>query len=394
MNLRTRSKNVPEKLKTTRVNVTRLLNTKAARNEKRNGRDVIVVPSATMPDNIVMNRVKYPAEEIKKSYHSLERSPAPLNHPVVNGKFVSAKDPEGINLGWIGAWNENVRYDKDKGKVYLDKVIDVEVANRSDEGKRVLEAIEAGKPVHTSTGLLAQLEFVKNDKDVDAIARNLKFDHDAILLDFKAAASPEQGVGMFVNSEGVQEDVEVINSIWEDADREMDWAVDSIVRALEKKARLPFVERIKAAITEAFTGIGAETTVNKEEAEMSNEELDKLSAKVDALTESMKTLGNSVCDGVKTAFTEALKPLVDAQAAVLANEKAKEDEEKAGLIDQVVKANLLDEATAKETAMPTLRALANNIKVTGKAANVRPGIAVNNDDTLAQYKPPVAKKEA
>lgn len=381
---------MPEALKTTRVNVTRVLNTKAAKKEKRNGRDVIVIPSATMPNDIVMNKVKYPADEIKKSFHTLNRTPAPLNHPTVNGKFVSAKDPEGINIGWIGAWNENVR--QDKGKVYLDKVIDVEIANRSDDGKRVLKAIEEGKPVHTSTGLLAHMVAVKNDKEVDFIASDIEFDHDAILLDFTGAATPEQGVGLFVNSAGESEDVEVINSIWEeDADRQLDWAVDSIARALERKARVPVLERIKAAITEAFS-IGAEATANTEEAEMSKE-IDDLSAKVDALTESMKDLGETITNGVSAAFTNALKPIVDAQAAVLANEKAKEEGEKAGLIDKIVKANLLDEAVAKETALPTLRALAANIKTPGNAANVRPGL-VGNTGTVSAFKAPVAKKEA
>lgn len=377
--------------KTVRVNVTSVLNTKSAQKMKRNGRDVIVVPSATMPDNIVMNRIKYPAEEIKKSYRSLEKSPAPVNHPIINGKFVSAKSPEGLNMGWIGAWNENVRYEK--GKVYLDKVIDVDVANRSDDGKRVLEAIEKGKPIHTSTGLLAHVDKVEGAEDHDAVAKNITFDHDAILLDFAGAATPDQGVGIFVNSAGVAEEVEVINSIWEDADREMDWAVDSIVRALEKKARFPIVERIKAAITEVFSGLGAETTANQEEAEMSKEEIDKLSAKVDALTESMKGFGDTITKGVSEAFTNALKPLVDAQEAVLANEKAKEEAEKAVLIDKVVKANLLDEAVAKETPLGTLKALANNIKEPDNAAPIRPGV-VNNQQggVVAKFKVPSAKE--
>lgn len=384
---------MPEAMKTTRVNFTRLLNTKSAKKEKRNGRDVIVVPSATMPNDIVMNRIKFPAAEIKKSYHTLERTPAPLNHPTVNGKFVSARDPEGINQGWIGAWNENVRYDEKVGKVYLDKVIDVEIANQSANGKRVLEAIEKGKVVHTSTGLLAHMTAVKDDENVDFTAKDLEFDHDAILLDFSGAATPEQGVGLFVNSSGIQEDVEVINSVWEeDADRQLDWAVDSIARALERKARVPVLERIKAAITEAFS-IGAEPTANQEEAEMSKE-LDDLSAKVDALTESMNKIGTTIVEGVSTAFTNALKPLVDAQTAVLANEKAKEETEKADLIDKVVKANLLDETVAKETAMPTLRALAANIKAPGTAAGVRPGIVGNSGNVVSAFKAPAAKKEA
>lgn len=382
---------MPEALKTTRINVTRVLNTKAAKKVKRNGRDLIVVPSATMPDNVVMNRIKYPAEEIKKSFKGLERAPAPLNHPVVNGKFVSARDPEGLNVGWIGAWNENVRYEK--GRVFLDKVIDVEVANRSEDGKRVLEAIEKGKPIHTSTGLLAHLERVKDAEDHDMVAHDLDFDHDAILLDFKGAATPEQGVGIFVNSQGENEEVDVVNSLWEDTERELDWAVDSIVRALEKKARFPVVERIKAAITEAFMGGGAETTTNQEEAEMSKE-LDDLSAKVDALAESMKGIGDTIVNGVSDAFTNALKPLVDAQATALANEKAKEDAEKETLIDKVVKANLLDEAAAKDTAIGTLRALANNIKAPDKAAPIVPGRVGNHKDggVVTQFKAPAAKE--
>lgn len=381
---------MPQGLTATRINVTRVLNTKAAKKAKRNGRDVVVVPSATMPDDVVMNRIKYPKDEIKKSFAGLEKSPAPLNHPVVGGKFVSAKSPEGINLGWVGAWNENVRYEN--GRVFLDKVIDVEVANRSEEGKRVLEAVEKGEPIHTSTGLLAHLEKVKGQKDHDAIARNLEFDHDAILLDFAGAATPDQGVGIFVNSSGEVEEVEVINSIWEDAERELDWALDSIVRALEKKARFPIVERIKAAITEAFSGSGAETTANQEEAEMSKEEIDKLSAKVDALTESMGKIGETITKGVSEAFTNALKPLVDAQAAVLANEKAKEEAEKAELVDKVVKANLLDEAAAKDAPIGTLKALATNIKAPDPAAPIRPGLVNSQTGIVAKFKAPVAKE--
>ena len=379
------------KLKATRVNITRLVNTKTARKEKRNGRDVIIVPSATMPNDIVMNGVKYPAKEIEKSYLSLNRSPAPLNHPMVNGKFVSSRDPEGLNQGWIGAWNENARYEN--GKVYLDKVIDVQKANESEGGRRVLEAIEKGEPVHTSTGLLAHLEFVQNSDEYEAIAHNIEFDHDAILLDYEGAATPDQGVGLFVNSSGSLEEIDVINSIWDDADRDMDWAIESIARALERKAKVPLLERLKAAVTDAF-GLGAETTTNQEETEMSKEELDKLSGKVDALTESLKDIGKTITDGVAEAFTNALKPLVDAQEAVLANAKAEEEAEKNGLIDKIVKANILDEATAKETAMPVLRALANNIKETPTAAPVRPGVVANTSGIVTKFKAPSVKKEA
>ena len=92
-----------------RVNIRTAVNSSKIRRERRDGRDVIVVPSATLPDGVVMNGVRYPAEEISKSFASLDGTPAPLGHPTLNGSFVSASDPRGMVRGFVGAWNENVR---------------------------------------------------------------------------------------------------------------------------------------------------------------------------------------------------------------------------------------------------------------------------------------------
>ena len=54
--------------KQVRVNVKTAINSSGIRRERRDGRDYIIVPSATMPDNIVMNRVRYPADEIAKAF--------------------------------------------------------------------------------------------------------------------------------------------------------------------------------------------------------------------------------------------------------------------------------------------------------------------------------------
>jgi len=217
--------------KPARVNITTLVNKNAIRKEKRNNRDVIIVPSATLPDNVIMNEIKYPADEIEKSFHSLNRTPAPLGHPMVNGEYVSALDPEGLNVGWVGAWNENVR--RENGRVFLDKVIDVARANESEGGKRVLNAIEKGEPIHTSTGLLCHLEPVKKS-DYKYIAHDIEFDHDAILLDVSGAATPEDGVGIFVNSEGEREEIQVVNSIYEQTENDLDWAVEQLEAVLEE----------------------------------------------------------------------------------------------------------------------------------------------------------------
>lgn len=361
-----------------RVNVRSLANTKAVRKEKRNGRDVVIVPSATLPDDIIMNGIMYPADEIGKSFASLNRTPAPLGHPMINGKFVSARDPEGINLGYIGAWNENVR--REKGRVFLDKVIDVEVANRSQGGKDVLAAIEKGEPVHTSTGLLANLEAVANAADHKHIARNIVFDHDAILLGEAGAATPEQGVGMLVNANGEQEEIEVINSAVQEAERDIDWAMDSLARALEKRQRAGILDKLKAAILEGLGISEREPTTNTKDTEMpvTDEQFTALSAKVDALSEGFSKIGETVTNAV----TAAVKPITDAQAEIVANQKAKDDAEHTDLVTKIVKANVLDEETAKATPLNTLRALAKTAEP-GKAAALNGAFKGNSSEKPA-----------
>jgi hypothetical protein len=348
-------------MKQVRVNIRSVANVGAVRREKRNGRDVVIVPSATLPDNIVMNEIMYPADEIEKSYVGLNRTPAPLGHPTINGKFVSAKDPEGINIGWIGAWNENLR--RENGRVLLDKVIDIEMANRSEGGKAVLAAIDAGTPVHTSTGLFCLLEAANGDVNYKHIARSMEFDHDAILLDQEGAATPEQGVGMMVNSKGENEEIEVINSALDEADRDLDWAVDSLARALDKRTKASTLDRMKAAILEFFTS-ERETSTNKKEDDMSvtDEQFKSLSDEVKALSEGFGKIGETIANAV----TGAVKPLVDAQAEMVANQKAKDDAEKATLVEKVVKANLLTEAVAKELTLNALKELATKAEP-GKA---------------------------
>lgn len=364
-------------MKTVRINVRAVMNVAAVRKVKRNGRDLVIVPSATLPDDVVMNGIKYPGDEIEKSFHTLERSPAPLGHPIINGKFVPARDPEAVASHFIGAWNENVR--RENGRVYLDKVIDVEVANRTQGGKDVLAAIEAGGPVHTSTGLVAKLEAVANASDHKFIARQMAFDHDAILINEDGAAGPEKGVGMLVNSEtGEAEEIEVINSALSEADRDLDWAVDSLARALEKRERAPMLERMKSAIIDAFNGLGREPSLNTKEIDMTvtKEQFDALSAEV-------KTLSEGIGNTITTAVNAAVKPLTDNLEALQNAQKAKDEAELAELVNTIVKGNLMDEPTAKELTLNAARALAAKAKP-GKAAALN-GAAANLNNSADDF---------
>lgn len=371
-----------------RVNIRTQANTAALRREKRNGRDVIIVPSATLPDDVVMNDILYPAAEIAKSFKSLERTPAPLGHPSINGAFVSARDPEGINLGWIGAWNENVR--QEGGRVLLDKVIDVERANECAGGRRVLNAIEKGDPVHTSTGLLCMLDAANGDVDYKFSARDIEFDHDAILLDEEGAATPDQGVGMMVNSAG--QEIQVVNSVFSDeAERELGWAVESAVRAIEKVRKASLMERVKAALIEALAGSEREqpsTNKTKDDDEMDKVQFDALSQKVDALSESMKP--DALATAIGNSVAAAMKPVTDQLTALQNETKAKDEAELTTLREKIVKANLMDEATAGELTLNAARALAPKAEP-GQAAAIANGFKPAADGAKPTFKLPKAE---
>lgn len=347
------------------------------RREKRNGRDKIIVPSATLPDDVIMNGIKYPADEIEKSFASLNGTIAPLGHPSVDGKFVSASHPEGINIGWVGAHNENVR--RENGRVFLDKVIDVQRANESDGGKAVLAAIEKGDPIHTSTGVFLELDETPGD-GYTSIARNMLFDHDAILLTGDGAATPNEGVGMMVNSSGEETEINVINSTLEDAERDLDWAIDHLARALERRERVPVLERMKSTILEAF-GLGQKPNFNEDEEddEMADEnQIKELTERVNALSDSVSGIGAVITEAVNAAMA----PVVEAQATLAANQEAKDKADHDVLVNKVVDSGIegIDKAVAEKLDGVALNAMLSMHEAQNKkAAPLASGFMLNSD---------------
>ncbi|ELY5205585.1 hypothetical protein SM866_004359 [Yersinia enterocolitica] len=190
------------------VNVTVQVNNASIRRETYNGRDHIIIPSYTLPANVIMNKEFYPESEISAHYQGLEGTLAPLGHPTVNGQHVSAFSPEGINIGHIGAFNRNVK--KSGNRVFVEKWVDIEVANRTEGGRELLARvaqIERGEdvpPIHTSVAVFRERSEAPDDlkaQGADWIVKIHAMDHDAILLHEVGAATPEQGVGLMVNAD-------------------------------------------------------------------------------------------------------------------------------------------------------------------------------------------------
>lgn len=172
-------------------------------------------------DDVVMNGGLYPASEINKSFQSMEGRQCPYGHPKIGTDYVSADTPRAVNQFHIGAWAENVR--KDGEKVVMDVKVNRRFADATDKGKEFLARVDdiiAGNstdPIHVSTGLLLQREQNKGKskgKPYTWVARNMHFDHIAILpASEPGAATPKDGVGMFVNSKGEKLNIEIADLV-------------------------------------------------------------------------------------------------------------------------------------------------------------------------------------
>ncbi|MCW8152708.1 DUF2213 domain-containing protein [Enterobacter hormaechei] len=216
-----------------------------------NGQEHYVIRGAVpIVDDIVMNGGLYPAEEINNSYQTMEGKLMPLPHPMVDGKYVSANDPRAINTYHVGAWAQNVS--KSGDQVVMDVYINKAVAETKPDGKRLINRLDEmitgtnTDPIHLSTGLLTNKEKKSGEskeKKYTWIARNMQFDHIAILLDEPGAGTPEEGVGMFVNADGQEGEVETASLID---------AANSLKDGLVNKVKFFFTHNSDASFDEIY----------------------------------------------------------------------------------------------------------------------------------------------
>lgn len=190
----------------------------SAKISKSNGMYTIrdVVP---IVDDITLNSILYPTAEVNKAYPSLNDTPAPIGHPKnADGQYVSAANATAMQQYWVGAAVTNAR--KEGDAVLVDITVNEAQAQAMDNGKRLIERLDAamagnaGEPIHVSTGVLLRKTNAKGEskgKAYNAVASDMVFDHLAILLDEQGAGTPEEGVGMWLNHEGAEEPVFMVN---------------------------------------------------------------------------------------------------------------------------------------------------------------------------------------
>jgi hypothetical protein len=175
-------------------------------------------------DNVVMNRRLYPGDVLAANVATLEGKPAPAGHPQNSkGQYIPATNGEALASAWMGSYCTNARHEN--GRTLTDIVINGDQAKAHPKGAKLIERLDAAingenvSPIHVSTGLMYEAvneSGVSNGKPYTEKLTAINYDHLAILLDEKGAATPEQGVGMFLNSEGAEQAVETIDMDSED----------------------------------------------------------------------------------------------------------------------------------------------------------------------------------
>jgi len=197
-----------------------------AANVRKDGNTYTIRDVVGAVDDIVMNGRLYPADQLAAGVNSLEGKPAPAGHPKsAEGKLISALNGEALASAWIGSYVRNARHEG--GRTMVDVVVNEAQAKAHPDGAKLVERLDAAiagtnsDPIHVSTGLMMQPITANGEsrgKKYSSIVTNIQYDHLAILLNEQGAATPDQGVGMFLNSAGEAEQVEevIINTEPED----------------------------------------------------------------------------------------------------------------------------------------------------------------------------------
>lgn len=202
-------------MKAKRVHILAAVN---AANVSKSGSTYTIKDVCGAVDGIVMNSMLYPAEQLAAGVETLNDKPAPAGHPKnEQGQHISALNGAALASAWIGSYCTNARHEG--GRTLVDVVVNEAQAKAHPQGAKLIERLDAAiantnaQPIHVSTGLMVEPITANGEskgKKYTRIATKLRYDHLAILLNEQGAGTPEQGVGMFLNSAGEAEEVEAV----------------------------------------------------------------------------------------------------------------------------------------------------------------------------------------
>lgn len=419
-------------MKKLQVNVLTVINAASNISEQIiDGDDHYVIKNVVpLVDDVVMNNGLYPADEIKKSYNGLNGNPAPYNHPMVDGAYVSAHNVRAVNQYHVGSWIENASHDG--GKVITDMKINKVIAERSEKGRELLSRVKAlmdnaegAEPIHVSTGLLLNRETAEGQskgKKYTWIARNMEWDHLAILPPgTPGAGTPDDGVGIFAtNGEEIERiTVNLSDSLTPDDSankiNDKSW-LHKAINYIANKSDLSFdniTEQIRGklqsempddkwvyvfAVYDEYFGFEVDGQKYMQYYIIKDDMVELVGERVRAVykteLEPVKSTEGEISmtnEELQVVLTEALKPVQDSLTAV--NSKLTAIETENATLREQLQANSQQEETAMRAAiiaelkLPEVAvnalsgdALRETYAMTSKAAPLKGGFQPNHDE--------------
>ena len=180
--------------------------TGGTRYDEMSGNRYLVAPMVMLTEGVHRGSggsLFYPKEELSKTPQVWNHKPVIVYHPqAVDGSEISACDPDILSNRQIGViMNTRIGKIKVNNKMVsalrAEAWLNEERINKIDE--RITQAVEKNEMMELSTGLYTDNEVVENGEwngeKYDAIARNYRPDHLALLPDLKGACSIEDGAG-------------------------------------------------------------------------------------------------------------------------------------------------------------------------------------------------------
>jgi hypothetical protein len=179
------------------------------REKKLDGRNHLVVPVTMMVEGVHSGSrgpLFHSISELGKYPAAWDGRPVTINHPQVDGNNVSANDPEILEIYKVGnIFNTKVKGEKLTAEAWLD------IEKLKAISPEVFEAIEGGKLLEVSVGVFSDEDDLEGEwqgETYQAIAKNHRPDHLALLPCSVGACSLADGCGLGVNKEGTVIDSE------------------------------------------------------------------------------------------------------------------------------------------------------------------------------------------
>lgn len=182
------------------------------RREQRDGRTYLVADATLIVPGVLngsRGRLYYPPDEVSKNPQQWDKTPMVVYHPRVGDNHVSAQTPGVLDDSGIGFIERNRYEDKHKSELWFDEERTNNYDKRLKPDHKIMPRLLAGKPISLSTGLYTDNIAMRGKcpltgREYDAVARNYRPDHLAILPDQQGACSINDGCGVNVNADAEQ----------------------------------------------------------------------------------------------------------------------------------------------------------------------------------------------